>query len=413
MIRHLAPSGAPLRLVDLARWAGVTLSDRRVHRTLQDTFRERFSVEHCVPVRTGRAGLTLLLRALRRLVPDRDEVVLPSYTCFSVAAAVVKAGLRVRLVDVSPETLDFDAAALERMDFSRTLALVATNLYGLPNDLPALERLARRHNVFLIDDAAQAMGARVGGRWCGTWGDAGLFSFDKGKNVSAIEGGVVVTGSVDVSRVLDEEAASMLPSGWAVSGAGVVKALGYFALLRPWLYGIPRHLPGLRLGETVFDTRFSLERSPRLLASLAVTMMRRLEEFNRHRVAIAEDFLSGLTALGDVRTIAPVAGAVPVYLRLPVLMPDRSVRDRVLRVLNAAGIGATGSYPASLADVPALRPWLVDPPAAMPGGRHVASCLVTLPTQPFVRPADVQHGLAVLTRAVRPAAHARYAAAAG
>ena len=164
MLRHVAPAGAPIQFADLARWAGVAISTRDVPEAFRVGLRTRFAVRHCVLTSTGRAGMTLLLKALRRLAPpNRDEVVLPSYTCYSVAASVVKAGLRPRIVDISATTLDFSPEALANTDFSRVLALVATNLYGLPNDLPALDRLTRDRGVFLVDDAAQAMGASVGG----------------------------------------------------------------------------------------------------------------------------------------------------------------------------------------------------------------------------------------------------------
>ena len=243
-------------------------------------------MRHCRLASTGRAGLTLLLKALRRLAPtSRDQVVIPSYTCYSVAASIVKAGLKPRLVDIAPETLDFAPAELASTDFTRVLAIIATNLYGLPNDMPALSRVARQHDAFLIDDAAQAMGATMDGRWSGTWGDAGLYSFDKGKNVSAIDGGVIVTQSDDIARALDQEMANLLAPGAATSGVHVVKALAYFALLRPWLYAIPTRIPQFSLGKTVFTMNFPLAHPDPALVALGVVMMRHLDAFTTARRA--------------------------------------------------------------------------------------------------------------------------------
>ncbi len=94
------------------------------------------------------------------------------------------------------------------------------------------------------------MGATVAGRKSGTWGDAGLFSFDKGKNVSAIDGGVVVTSSSEIARHCERETATLASPSAAASGLDVVKAIAYFALLRPWLYWIPQRIPQLGLGKT-------------------------------------------------------------------------------------------------------------------------------------------------------------------
>ena len=399
-LRYVAPAGAPIRVGDLARWARLSLSGRDAAEALQQAIGDRFGARHSVLTCTGRAGLTLLLKAMRRLAgPERTEVVLPTYTCFSVAASVVKAGLRPRLVDISPDTLDYAPDRLAAEDFSRVLAIIATNLYGLPNDLPALDRIARERGVFLIDDAAQAMGASVGGRLSGTWGDAGLFSFDKGKNVSAIDGGVVVTNSDDLAGALRAEVANAPEPAMRESAAGVAKALAYFLLLRPGLYWMPNRIPQLELGKTVFTTDFPLERSSPALTALAAAMVARLDEFTGARTANAAALLDGLNGVSGIRTTSAAAGARSVYLRLPILVSDADRKERLARALNGSGIGASGSYPASLADVPELRGLLASPADAA-GGRYVARHILTLPTHPFVTRADVDRMVAAAAASV-------------
>lgn len=380
-------------------WSGRALSSQSGERALLDDVRERFGVRHAALVSTGRAGLTLLLRAMRRLAPaGRNEVVLPSYTCYSVAASVLKAGLRPRIVDIEPETLDFAPGELATTDFSKALAVIGTNLYGLPSDMPALVRLARQHGVYVIDDAAQAMGATIDQRPSGTWGDAGLYSLDKGKNVSAIDGGLVVTDSDAIAAAMTAEMAGLATPGAATSMVHVVKALAYFALLRPWLYGIPTRLPQLGLGRTVFTTDFPLERADPALAALGQVMLRRLDEFTAARRANAAALLAALSRSGGPAAITPRAGSTPAYLRLPILCADAAQRRLALAALLADGIGATASYPASLVDVPELRAHLVNPEARATGGRDVARRIVTLPTHPFVTPADVARAADAIER---------------
>jgi dTDP-4-amino-4,6-dideoxygalactose transaminase len=360
--------------------------------------RDRFGVRHSVPTSTGRAGLTLLLRAMRRLAPNRNEVILPSYTCYSVAASVVKAGLRPRLVDIDPDTLSYSPEDLERADFGQVLAIVATNLYGLPNDLPSLRRIADQHGVRLIDDAAQAMGASIAGRMSGTWGDAGLFSFDRGKNVSSIEGGLVVTSSDEIAEALETEMASLSrPTPMeAVSRIGLI--LAYFIFLRPWLYWIPNGIPQLELGRTEYTTAFPERRAHRWIVGLAALALGRLDEFTQARVSNARRILSGLGASHMARAVSLLPETDPVYLRLPLLARDSRVRDGLIATLNAAGIGATASYPASLADVPALHADLAEPLGRVAGGRHVAAHIVTLPTHPLTTAGDLERMVHALTR---------------
>jgi perosamine synthetase len=397
----VAPAGAPIRAADLARWAGLALSAADAPEMLRRAICERFGVRHSILSSTGRAGLTLLLRALGRLAPrDRDEVIVPSYTCFSVAASVVKAGLHPRIVDVDPATLDYDKHALAAADFSRVLAIIATNLYGLPNDLPALSALARLHRIFLIDDAAQAMGAVVGGRPSGSWGDAGLFSLDKGKNVCAVDGGIVVTSSQEIASALDEEIRHLPSPGAQQAAADVMKALAYSLMLRPSLYWIPNRVPQLGLGKTVFTTDFRLQQPVRALSGLALVMIQHLDEFTAARTRNASSLLERLRQIRGVQTIVPLPAAVPVYLRLPILVRDGDTRRGVIAALRAAGIGASGSYPSSLAEVPELRRGTASI-GPVPGGHSVADRIVTLPTHAFVSPADIERTIDVLNATLR------------
>ena len=403
--RYVAPAGAPIGASDVARWLPALLTAREPAGLLRDALRARFGSGHYFLSSTGRAGMTLLFRAMRRLAPPaRHEVVLPSYTCYSVAASAAKAGLKVRIIDIDPDTLDYALADLAATDFSRVLAIVATNLYGLPGNLPALASLARDRGVFLIDDAAQAMGATVGGRPSGTWGDAGLFSFDKGKNVCAIDGGVLTTQSDDLAAALHQEMAALpRPRAWA-SAVHVAKALGYAVLLRPSLYGFVTRIPQLELGKTVFTTEFPLDGPDPALSSLAAAMLPRLEAFTAARRANAAALLSGLAAVSTVHPITPAVGATPVYLRLPVLCASEAARQQTVAALNAAGIGASGSYPASLVDVPEVQHLMAGGPVTAEVGRHVARCIVTLPTHPLVTSADVARTIDIVSAVVQPAA---------
>ena len=247
-----------------------------------------------------------------------------------------------------------------------------------------------RQGAFLIDDAAQAMGARSGSVLSGTWGDAGLFSFDKGKCVSAVDGGAIVTQSDAIVAAIRAEMEASPRSSATDSIAGVTKALAYFALLRPSLYGLPAKTPQLGLGRTIYTTDFPLGGPPRALAALAATMLARLDEFTRARTTNAEAMVKALRGVPGVQVPRVATGSAPAYVRLPLIVEDELVRDCVLGGLNAAGIGASGSYPASIVDIPDLRGVLVGAAGEARGGRYVARRVVTLPTHPFVTAVDVQ-----------------------
>jgi perosamine synthetase len=388
--RHVAPAGAPIGLADLFGSARLRLTSADVSADLQTALRARVGASQFHFVSTGRAAMTVILQALRgERSADRDEVIVPSYTCYSVAASVVKAGLKPRIVDIDPETLDYDPARLERVDARRVLAIVATNLYGIPNDMPRLDAFARLHDIFLVDDAAQALGARIAGRSSGTWGDAGLYSFDKGKNVSAIDGGVIVCRDARVGRAVGDLVANLPRPSFRTGVTKAVKLAAYVALLNPRMYWIPNGIPQLQLGTTAYTTDYPVEHLGRAWLALASTMVGHLDEFTMQRRKNGTHLLRSVATCSGLRAFRAPNDATPVYPRLPLFANDRERRDSLLRSLVAAGIGATASYPSALVDVPELRGLLVGDVSDASGGRSVAARILTLPTHPQVSAADL------------------------
>jgi perosamine synthetase len=407
--RYVAPSGAPIGVGDLARWVGRLLSADDPRVALRRQLSAALGVEHCFLTSTGRAGLTLILQALRDLTPgDRTEVVLPSYTCYSVAASIVKAGLTPRIADVRLDTLDYDPTSLAQLDTTRVVAMIATNLYGTPNDMPGLAAFARSRGIRLIDDAAQAFGAHVDGRPSGTWGDVGLYSFDKGKNVSAIDGGVIVTASADVAAAVARRTAGLPAPSFSDSASAIVKLAAYATLLRPSLYWIPNSIPQLGLGTTMYTTEFPLDAMSRSLAALASTMAPKGRAFMAARTERADAIRGRLESRSGLTFVARRARTAPACLRLPVLAENGALKVRLIEALNRAGIGATGSYPTSIADIPALAGTLQGA-TDCEGGRAVAERIFTLPTHPLVRPRDIDRLVNAIERVLGTAGSGLYA----
>ena len=381
----VAPAGSTLSLADLARGALGSFSPAILDR-LKSQVAGASARREVRLVSTGRAGMALALAALRRAArdPRRVEVVFAGYTCYSVPGSVERARLVPRICDVDPATLSFDLEALARIDFSRVLAIVSANLYGLPNALDELEAVARRHGLFLVDDAAQALGARYRQRPVGSFGEVGLFSFDKGKNITTLQGGVLVADDAAVVAALDATLAEQLASRPVGTVATLVKLPVYAAMLRPRLYGLARRLP-LGLGLTPWETDYPLAPYSRTLAGLASLQLDRLGETTATRVRNASQLRAALEGVAGVESLRVLPGAEPVYPRYPVLV-DASRRAGLIAALERAGIGATASYPAALIDVPEVARRLPADQRPTPGAREVASRIVTLPTHGYSPP---------------------------
>ncbi|HEX8338982.1 MAG TPA: DegT/DnrJ/EryC1/StrS family aminotransferase, partial [Pyrinomonadaceae bacterium] len=163
------------------------------------TFAEYVGARECVGVANGTAAIQLALQACG--VGPGDEVIVPANTFFATAEAVSTAGATPVFVDCDPVTYNIDAGRVEVAVTPRTRAVIPVHLYGQAADLDPVFEIAARHDLAVIEDAAQAHGSLYKGRRVGALGRANCFSFYPGKNLGAYgEGGAVVTDDLEVAR---------------------------------------------------------------------------------------------------------------------------------------------------------------------------------------------------------------------
>lgn len=167
------------------------------------------SVPFAIACASGTDALVLAMRALG--VGPGDEVITPAYSFLASASAVALVGGKPVFVDVEPDTYNLDATKLEKAITPRTKAVIVVHLFGQCADLEAMQAICKRHNLPLVEDAAQAIGAEWKGRRAGSWGEIGCFSFFPSKNLGAFgDGGLVVSTQAslgDKLRLLREHGA--------------------------------------------------------------------------------------------------------------------------------------------------------------------------------------------------------------
>jgi dTDP-4-amino-4,6-dideoxygalactose transaminase len=166
-------------------------------------FEERFAsyckVRHCLAVNSGTSALHLALLAAG--VGPGDEVITVSMTFVATTAAILYSGAKPVFVDVDPVTWTMNPSLIEAAITPRTKAILPVHLHGLMADMDPIMAIARRHNLVVIEDAAQAHGAEYKGHRAGSIGDLGCFSFYPGKNLGAYgEGGAVVSNHTELAR---------------------------------------------------------------------------------------------------------------------------------------------------------------------------------------------------------------------
>src|SRR5712691_9904359 len=206
--RTLPPAAAEVTAGALLRAAAGIVAGERYRHRVESELKYYFGVRYVFLTSSGQAALTLILGALKGLT-GRRQVVIPAYTCFSVPAAVIRAGLDVRICDIDPTTFDFDYGCLETTITPQTLCVVPTHLFGLPSDVPRVARMCEKHGVFVVEDAAQAMGGRYHDRLLGTIGDVGFFSLGRGKTITCGSGGIIVTNSDRIAEAIARHYANL------------------------------------------------------------------------------------------------------------------------------------------------------------------------------------------------------------
>jgi perosamine synthetase len=147
--------------------------------------------KHGIAVCNGTAALDVAVAALG--IGPGDEVILPTFTIISCAAAIVRAGATPVVVDADADTWNMDCRQVEALITPRTKAIMPVHIYGLPVDLEPVIALCDKHGLALIEDAAEAIGLRYRGRMCGSFGDISTLSFYPNKHVTTGEGGMVLT----------------------------------------------------------------------------------------------------------------------------------------------------------------------------------------------------------------------------
>ncbi len=323
---------------------------------------------------SGREALRALF-ASAAATSGRGEVVIGAYTCFSVPAAAGAAGLRVRLVDVD-EAGQLDREALARLPLERAAALVVSNLFGVAEPVAPVLALARAAGCLVIDDAAQALGARGPDGPAGGRGDAGVLSFGRGKPLSGLGGGACLLRSWPAE----------LPEPGAPGRArwrAIARAAAYDLALHPLVFRALAAIPALGIGETRFDAGFRRGAIDAASLMLAAVALPELEAAARRREGAALALVRALEGL-PLEPLLPAPGQRGVFPRLFARATDASARQAALEALARVGAGASGFYPTALDALPALRPQLVEP-GDYPGARDLASRLLSLPTHGGLR----------------------------
>ncbi|MBI3484078.1 MAG: DegT/DnrJ/EryC1/StrS family aminotransferase [Acidobacteria bacterium] len=318
-----------------------------------------------VGVASGTDALILALHAAG--VGPGDEVLVPAFTYIATADAVSLLGAKPVFVDILPDTFNIDPAQIETRITSRTRVVVPVHLYGQPAEMDSILALAARRGLRVIEDNAQAIGAKCKGRTTGALAEMGSLSFFPTKNLGGYgDGGMILTNSEDLERRL---------RSLRFHGTGANR---YISEEQGW---------NSRLDE--------------MQAAVLRVKLRHLEKCNAARQAHAARYTSLLKDVPGITAPATAAGCAHVYHQYTVRIAGRGpVRDLVQKKLAARGIATTVYYPIPLHLQPMFA-GLGYKAGDFPEAERAASEVLSLPMYPELLPAQIERVAQALAAVVR------------
>ncbi len=322
-----------------------------------------------VAVSSGTAGLHLALLALG--IGLGDEVIVPSFAFVAVASAVRYVGARPVFADIDAETLNLDPRSVEAAVTLRTRAIIAVHTFGRPADMRRLMEVAAQHQLLVIEDACEAIGAESDGRRVGSFGDAAVFGFYPNKQISTGEGGMVLTSHAETARRMR-----------ALRNHGRYESAG--------ANGRGAQQPA----ELGFNYRLT-----EMQCALGLSQLRRIDEILARREAVARRYCERLN--GNPRLRLPATDVdgqrLSWFVFVVRLAHPWADRDRVAHLLAEAGI-ATGCYFAPIHDQPAYA-W--SGAGSLPATESVAKRTLALPFFNRMTEEQIDRVCAALENALR------------
>jgi len=284
-------------------------------RSLQAAFEKRYNVRHALAFNSATSALHAAASAMG--IGPGDEVITSPWTMSATAISILFTGAVPIFADIEPQSFGLDPASVEANITPRTRGIFAVNIFGHPCRLDELREIADRYNLFLVEDNAQAPDAQHNGKFTGTIGDAGIFSFNRHKVMQSGEGGILITNDDKIAQK-----AALLRN----HGEVVVDAMGIDDLV---------NTIGLNLRMTEME------------AAVAIEQFKKLPRLNAQRIRLANHLTKGMKNLPGLTPPAVQDGSKHVYYMFPILYDEAETglpRELFVEAMAAEGAAIRAGY---------------------------------------------------------------------
>ena len=348
---------------------------------LEEKFKKYLGIRHAFSFNSGRSSLLAILAALK--IEKGDEVLVQGFTCNSAVNPILAREAKPVFVDID-DTMNLSPQDLERKITSHSRAVMIQHTFGCPAQIEEILRIAKDHDLLVIEDCAHSLGAKYRGKFCGTFGDVAFFSFGRDKIISSVYGGMAVTNNPDLAeRMADFRKEISDPSSfWIWQQLMHPILMNYFVLpfynflnlgkifliVFHWLHLLSKAV--YKKEKTGEIPSYFPKKMPNALAILALNQFEKLERFNRHRRRIAQFYQQ------ELKTVFKNKGMI--FMRYPVLVADPG---KILTEARNRGIILNDGWREKTIVPPDTNQEIMEYiPGSCPQAEKTAKSIVNLPT---------------------------------
>ena len=330
-------------------------------KTFEEEFAKYVGAKYAIAVSSGTCALHVALLSLG--IKPGDEIIVPSFTCAPPVSMILIVGAIPVFADIEMRTYNIDPESVKGMITEKTKVIIPINYAGHPAQLDVLEEIAKEHGLYLLNDAAEALGARYRGKKIAEFGDVTVFSFSPNKTITTGEGGMIVTNNEEIA-----ERALLIKN-----------------------YGQKKRFWNVEIGSNYKMTEMQ--------AALGLSQLRKIDRIINLKRKNAIRLTQELSDIEGIQTPVELEGALHVYCLYSIRVLSRD-RDEVQRKLEDAGIQSRVYFP-PMHKMPVMRkyPFRSD---TLHNTESVSSTILSLPSSPKLTYSEIRYISEVLHDALRP-----------
>lgn len=315
-------------------WNLTKLQNGKNSRKLERKFCEYMDSRWAVSFDSGRSGLYAILKCLK--IKDHDEIILQAFTTVALSNVIQWCKATPVYVDINERTYNIDPDKIESCITNRTKAIIVQHTFGNPCNMKKIMEIAKKHNLFVIEDCAHSLGAEYKDKKTGTFGNAAFFSFGRDKIISSVSGGMVTTTDQELGRKIKEIRDQMpYPKRSLIIRQLLHPIITFKALKLYYFFSIGKAIMYLSGKFGIITKAYTKKektsqrpknfpaKMPNALAKIALHQMKLLNKFNNHRIGVAELYKEKLSNNKNIRLPQSTPESKNIYLWYTILVKNK------------------------------------------------------------------------------------------